>query len=156
MVFKDLNIIIIKKQILNTQSMYNAHHKENLLTLPNKIGHFNFDIARHEYCKAALWTRAPIKAVQPICYNDVWRANIWCMLHHCLCFSLLSRAFCNGNQRFVLKTPWQLSVNCLKSVISRDLYRAAVMSPKLEMSVVEQRLFSISFLFLPSLSGHTS
>lgn len=56
-------------------------------------------------------------------------------------------AFCNGNQRFVLKRHWQLSAHCLKSGISKDLYRAAVMSPKLEMSAVEQRLFSISFPF---------
>lgn len=55
--------------------------------------------------------------------------------------------FCNGNQRFTLKRHWQLSAYCLKSGISKDLYRAAVMSPKLEMSAVEQRLFSISFYF---------
>ncbi len=59
-------------------------------------------------------------------------------------------AFCNGNQRFVLKRHWQLSVYCLKCGISKDLYRAAVMSPKLEMSAVEQRLFSISFSLPPS------
>lgn len=53
-------------------------------------------------------------------------------------------AFCNGNQRFVLKRHCQLSAYCLKSGLSKD-YRAAVMSPKLEMSAVEQRLFSISF-----------
>lgn len=50
-------------------------------------------------------------------------------------------AFCNGNQRFALRRHWQLSAYCLKNGISKDLYRAAVMSPKLEMSAVEQRLF---------------
>lgn len=56
-------------------------------------------------------------------------------------------AFCNGNQRFALRRHWQLSANSWKSEISKDLYRAAVMSPKLEMSAVVQCLFSVSFLF---------
>lgn len=63
-----------------------------------------------------------------------------------LCLPPLSLAFCNGNQRFVLNRHRQRSADCLKSEISKDLYRAAVMSPKLEMRAVEQLLFTISFI----------
>lgn len=101
------------------------------------------DLGRHEYCKATPRTRVPIKAAQPICYNDTRQSSSIVFVPH----SVTIWAFCNGNQRSALKTHWQLSAHCLRSRISKDSYGAAVMSPKLEMSAVEQRLFSISVSF---------
>lgn len=94
-----------------------------------------------------LWTRTPLKAAQPICHDDVWRPNRRrTLVCHCLCLPPLPLAFCNGNQRFVLNRHWQRWADCLRSEISKDLYRAAVMSPKLEMRAVEQLLFTISVI----------
>lgn len=61
--------------------------------------------------------------------------------------------FCNGNQRSILRIHVQLSANCLRGEISKDSYRAAVMSPKLEMSTVVQRLFYISSPLPPLCQG---
>lgn len=71
--------------------------------------------------------------------DDVWSPIVF------VSHMLYSLFLLYGIHRFVLQRHWQLLVNCLKRGISKALFRAAVMNPKLEMSVVEQRLFSISF-----------
>lgn len=111
-------------------TLLQAHDKwsYDFLTLSKWNYQSNFDLerhekTRHEYCKARLRTRAPIKAARPICYKDLagQETNVSSpvvFVSHCSTIS----AFCNGNQRFILKRHWQLSAYCLNIGIEKDLY----------------------------------